>query len=37
MSMMNDYEKDLDDFSVENKVRRTESLIGVYRAESTDQ
>ena len=37
MSMMSDYEEDLDDFPVENKDRPAESLVGAYRAESTDQ
>ena len=37
MSMMNDYEEDLDDFSVENKERPDESLVGAYRVESTEQ
>ena len=37
MSMMNDHEKDLDDFLAENKDRPAESLVGEYRAESTDQ
>ena len=37
MSMMNDCEEDLDDFSVENKEGLVESLVGAYRAESTDQ
>ena len=36
MSMMSDYEEDLDDFPVENKDRLAESLVGAYRAESTD-
>ena len=34
--MMSDYEEDLDDFPVENRDRAAESLIGAYRAESTD-
>ena len=34
---MNDYEEDLDDFTVEDKDRPAESLVGAYRAESTDQ
>ena len=34
-SMIGDYEEDLDDFPVENKDRP--SLVGAYRAESTDQ
>ena len=37
MSMMNDYEKDLDDFPAENREKPAESLVGAYRAESTDQ
>ena len=36
MSMMKDYEEDLDDFPEENKDRPAESLVGAYRAESTD-
>ena len=35
--MMNDYEEDLDDFPIENKEKPAESLVGAYRAESTDQ
>ena len=35
--MMSDYEEDLDDFPVENRDRAAESLIGAYRAESTDE
>ena len=34
---MSDYEEDLDDFPVENRDRTAESLVGAYRAESTDQ
>ena len=37
MSMMNDYEEDLDDFPAEHKERPSESLVGAYRAEPTDQ
>ena len=37
MLMIGDYDEDLDDFPVENKDRPTESLVGAYRAESTDQ
>ena len=37
MSMTSDYEEDLDDFPEENKDRPAESLVGAYRAESTDQ
>ena len=40
MPMMSDYEEDLDDcptFSAENISRPAETLIGAYRAESTDQ
>ena len=37
MSMMSDYEEDLDDFPIENKDRPAESLVGAYRAEPTDQ
>ena len=35
--MMSDHEEDLDDFPMENKDRAAESLVGAYRAESTDQ
>ena len=35
--MMSDYEEDLDDFPKENKDRAAESVVGAYRAESTDQ
>ena len=38
--MMSDYEVDLDDFpilSIENSSNKAESLVGAYRAESTDQ
>ena len=35
--MMRDYEEDLDDFSVENRNKQPESLVGAYLAESTDQ
>ena len=34
--MMSDNEDDLDDFPVENRDKAAESLIGAYRAESTD-
>ena len=40
MPMMSDYEEDLDDFptfSTENISRPYESMVGAYRAESTDQ
>ena len=37
MPMMSDYEEDLVDFPVENIDRPAESLVGAYRAESTDQ
>ena len=37
MSLMSNYEENLDDFPVENKDRTAESLVGTYRAESTDQ
>ena len=37
MSMMNDCEEDLDVFPAENRERPAESLVGAYRAESTDQ
>ena len=37
MPMMGDHEEDLDDFPEENKDRPAESLVGSYRAESTDQ
>ena len=37
MSVMDDYEEDLDDFPVENKEKPAESLVGAYRAEFTDQ
>ena len=37
MSMMSDYEEDLDDFPVANKDRLAESMVGSCRAESTDQ
>ena len=40
MPMMSDYEEDLDDcptFSAENISRPAETLVGAYRAESTDQ
>ena len=33
----NGNEEDLDDFPVENQERLAESLVGSYRAESTDQ
>ena len=34
---MNDNEEDLDDFPTENREKPAESLVGAYRAESTDQ
>ena len=37
MSMMSDYDQDLDDHPVENKDTPAESLVGSCRAESTDQ
>ena len=37
MSMMNDYEEDLDDFPAENREKLAESVVGAHRAESTDQ
>ena len=37
MSMMNDCEEDLYDFPNENKENPAESVVGAYRAESTDQ
>ena len=37
MSKMNDHEEDLDDFPAENKGKPVESMVGPYRAESTDQ
>ena len=33
---MNDCEEDLDDFPTENKEKPAESMVGSYRAESTD-
>ena len=36
MSVMNDYEEDLDDFPAENKEKPAESLVGACRAELTD-
>ena len=33
---MSDYEEDLDDFPAENKEKPAESMVGAYRAESTD-
>ena len=36
MSVMKDYEEDLDDFPYENREKPAESLVGSYRAESTD-
>ena len=36
MSMMNNYEEDLDDFPTENKENPAGSMVGTYRAESTD-
>ena len=33
---MNDCEEDLDDFPAENKEKPAESMVGAYRAESTD-
>ena len=35
--MMNDYEEDLDDFPAEKREKPAESMVGAYRAESTDQ
>ena len=35
MSMMNDYEEDLDDFPAENKENPAESTVEASRAEST--
>ena len=35
--MMSDYEKNVDDFPAENRDRQAESMVGAYRAESTDQ
>ena len=38
--MMSDYEEDLDDFPLHaaaNSSERAESVVGAYRAESTDQ
>ena len=37
MSMMNDYEEQLDDFPARNKEKPAESMVGTHRAESTDQ
>ena len=37
MSMVKDYDEDLDDFKAENKEKPAESMVGAYRAESTDQ
>ena len=37
LPMMSDYEEDLDDFPVENINRPAESMVGAFRAESTDQ
>ena len=37
MPMMSDYEEDLDDFEAECIDRLAASLVGAYRAESTDQ
>ena len=37
MSMMSDYQEDLDDFPIENKDRLAESSVGACRAEWTDQ
>ena len=34
---MSDYEKDLHDLPTENKERLAESMVGAYRAQSTDQ
>ena len=34
---MSDREEDLDDFPAGNRDRSSESLVGAYRAESTDQ
>ena len=36
MSMINDHEEDLDDFPSANKEKPAESVVGAYRAESTD-
>ena len=37
MSLVNDFEEDLDDFPAENREKPAESVVGAYRAESTDQ
>ena len=37
MSMINDSEEDLDDSPTKNKEKLAESMVGAYRAESTDQ
>ena len=34
---MSDSEEDLDDFPVENRNKLAESMVGAYRAKSTDQ
>ena len=34
---MSDYEEDLDDFPIENRDRKAESLAGSFRTESTNQ
>ena len=36
MSMMNDSEESLDHFPAENKEKPAESMVGVFRAESSD-
>ena len=36
MPMMSDNEEDLDDFPAGNRDRPAESMVGAYRAESTD-
>ena len=36
MSMMNDCEEDLDGFPAEQEEKTAESMVGAYRAESTD-
>ena len=35
--MMSDYEDDFDDFPLENLNKPAESMVGAFRAESTDQ
>ena len=37
MPMMSDYEEDLDDFPIENRDSKAESLARSFRAESTNQ